>query len=135
MSNTTALTGRHRLVGWGDWESVKPSLIQRVFGHMVRLAAPVVTEYHSDLYWDAVNLEAILDNGMNQTETATSFLYAVRTSGTNFGESALCSAEIGSPGLILYTITVEIDDRRCWWIEITDETDNVEALRSAARKS
>lgn len=136
--NSTHLTEpvtRHRLVGFGDWATMKPSLVQRVFGHLVRLATPVVEEYHSDLYWDAINLEAVLDRNLNQIETGTSFLYAVRTSGTNMEESALCSAEIGSPGLILYRITVEVDERMTWWIEIEDETNNVAALREAANAS
>lgn len=43
----------HRLVGWGDFEDLHDQIRSRLFGHLARLAAPVVVEYHSDLYRDA----------------------------------------------------------------------------------
>jgi hypothetical protein len=125
--DNTSLTGRTYLGGWGDWPDMKSSLIQRVFGHMLRLAGPVVKEFQSDLYHDALALEGILDRGMNAIETATSFHFAVRHHGT-WTESMAITAATGNHGDLtrrLYQITVERDDRKAWWIEVEDVTDTI----------
>lgn len=124
------------LVGWGSYSDLKNQILSRTFGHMVRLAAPVVKEYHSDLFIDAMNLSANLDLGLNQMETATSMYYAVRHSGTWFGESAIycATSNHGDPTFRLYRLSIGCDERQSWSITITDETDSlVETLADLKR--
>lgn len=121
---TSPLDTEIPLVGWGDYESLRDQIIARTFGHMIRLATPVVKEYHSDLYHDAANLPGIIESGMNQMETSTSFFFVVRHSGTWLGEMAL-SADAQAHGddtLRLYWISIWCDDRKAWHIEIEDQT-------------
>lgn len=115
------------LVGWGSYTDLKDQIVARTFGHLVRLAAPVVKEYHSDLYWDAVNLGANLDLGLNAVETATSLYFVVRHSGTWFGEQAILAAtsNLGDKTLRLYHLDIGCDERQAWTITITDETDSI----------
>lgn len=121
---TSPLDTEIPLVGWGEYRDLKDQIVCRTFGHMVRLAAPVVKEFLSDLYRDALGLETILDAGLNQIERGTSFFFAVRHSGTWLGEMALAadSQNHGDPTFRLYWITVGCDDRKAWTIEIEDRT-------------
>lgn len=68
---------KHRLVGFGDFDTLADSIRMRVFGHMVALAAPVVKEFHGDLLLDAEWAQDITGE--------FSTLYTVRHSGTNLG--------------------------------------------------
>jgi hypothetical protein len=115
------------LVGWGSYADLKNQIMSRTFGHMVRLAAPVVKEYHSDLFIDALNLEANLDLGLNAVETGTSLYYAVRHSGTWMGDMAVTAATSnhGDPTFRLYHLSIGCDERQAWSITITDETDSI----------
>lgn len=115
------------LVGWGSYTDLKSQILSRTFGHMVRLATPVVKEFHSDLFIDAMNLEANLDLGLNAVETGTSLYFAVRHSGTWFGEQAIHSATSnhGDSTFRLYHLSIGCDERQAWTIRITDETDTI----------
>lgn len=126
-SQTSPLNTEIPLVGWGSYSDLKNQIMSRTFGHMVRLATPVVKEYHSDLFIDALNLEANLDLGLNAVETSTSVYYVVRHSGTWFGEQAVIAATSnhGDPTLRLYHLSIGCDDRQSWSITITDETDTI----------
>jgi hypothetical protein len=124
---TSPLDTEIPLVGWGSYTYLKNQILSRTFGHMVRLATPVVKEYHSDLFIDAMNLEANLDLGLNAVETATSLYFVVRHSGTWLGEQAIHAATSnhGDSTLRLYHLSLGCDDRQAWSITITDETDTI----------
>lgn len=101
-------TVAHDLGGWGDFNTLRESLLPRIFGHMVQLATPVVKEFHGDLFHDAEWLRKNIDG-------PCSFEFLVRTSGTNVGESARIMVNIGAPGAILYRLTVAMEERRQSW--------------------
>jgi hypothetical protein len=42
-----------RLHGWASWSEAEDSVKARVFGELVKRAAPLVEHYHSDFYRDA----------------------------------------------------------------------------------
>lgn len=90
MPDTTTTTDGNsftvRLVGWTDMNHGVRALL---FGHMVKLAMPVVREYLSDLYHDAQWLE---ENVQGPRE----FDFLVRPSGTNIAESARTGVSIGA---------------------------------------
>lgn len=50
-----------------------------VFGHLMKLALPVITAYHSDLYHDALWLDKYLAGA------SFTFYWAVRETGTQIG--------------------------------------------------
>jgi len=124
---TSPLDTEIPLVGWGTYDQLKEQITVRTFGHMVRLAMPVVKEYHSDLYTDAMNLEGNLDLGLNAVETTTSVYFAVRHSGTWLGDTAVMAAtqNHGDKTLRLYHLSIGCDERQMWSITITDETDTI----------
>lgn len=124
IDQTSPIDTEIPLIGWGDYSTLKDQIASRTFGHMVRLATPVVKEYHSDLYIDAMNLPALIEQNMNAMETGTSFFYAVRKSGTFFGEMALAadSQNHGDSTFRLYWIHLSMDARKAWIIEIEDRT-------------
>lgn len=62
----------------GETSSELESAKARIFGELVRLAAPVLSRYHSDLYYDAKWLDE------NITRPCV-FYYGVRDSGTHIG--------------------------------------------------
>lgn len=82
----------HRLYGWEpDWAFAQSPVKALLFGHMVRLATPVMHQYQSDLYHDATWLE----HKLRPTHT---FEWLVRPSGTNLSDDtdvARNSARIG----------------------------------------
>jgi hypothetical protein len=80
---TRTLTGAEtvRLYGWAEWPDAQRPVRAALFGEMVKRAAPVVVEYHCDLYHDAQWLN---DNVNGPTE----FLWMPRHSGTQIGPSA-----------------------------------------------
>lgn len=99
------------LMGWGTFEDLERTLRARLFGEMVALAQPVVDEYHSDLYHDV----HWIDEHVNGE---TAFWFAVRTSGTHVGDMAKIAAEAGSPGLVLYRLTLTCDERNMWHLTV-----------------
>lgn len=115
----------YRLVGWGDdAEFIKGYVLPRVFGHLVRLAAPVVQEYHSDLYRDA---EWLPKNVTGPCEMD----FVVRPSGTHLGRVGgawnMARTYMGSPSNWtksdrFYRLALTVDERREWWLTITDVT-------------
>lgn len=68
----------YRLIGWGAFEELQEPIRALLFGHMVKLAIPVVQEYLSDLYHEA----HWIDENVNGE---TTFEFLVRHSGTNIG--------------------------------------------------
>lgn len=110
MSNPLVTnTGTHDLWGWGDFDG--SALHQRIFGHLVVLATPVVKEYHSDLFHDALWIK--------ETVTGpTSFLFLVRHSGTHLGRSAALMFESVHYDAVLYNIDLSVDERKRWTLTI-----------------
>lgn len=104
MSDTTTTrTEKVRLTGWGTFDELGRSIKALLFGEMVKRATPVVEQYHSDLFHDAL--------WINETVTGpTTIDFLVRTSGTNTGlagvvpNSAVIGVEIGAPGGVFYEI-------------------------------
>lgn len=65
--------------GWcTDWTEAQHYVLQRIFGSLVRIAAPVVQEFHGDLFHDAEWLRQHLTGPME-------FWFCARTSGTHIG--------------------------------------------------
>lgn len=61
--------------------SVRDVPRQLIFGQLVKLACPVVSHYHSDLYHDAMWLNSHIPDGMYRMV----FFYGVRSTGTSIG--------------------------------------------------
>lgn len=110
-ASAAVLTGKHRLVGWGNFDTMRESILPRVFGYLVRLATHVAHEYHGDLFHDAEWLRKNLTG-------ETSFLYLVRYSGTNLGDSARLMFESLAYDAVLYNIDLSVDERGTWWLTV-----------------
>lgn len=112
----------HRLVGWGtDAEFIKGYVLPRVFGHLVRLAAPVVQEFHSDLYSDAEWLPLNVTGPCEMD-------FVVRQHGTHLGmvgenwnmaRSYMESPSMWTGGDRFYRLALTVDDRGEWSLTIT----------------
>lgn len=121
-TDPTEQTEAHRLVGWGDFATIgEGHVLPRLFGHLVRLAAPVVTEYHSDLYRDA---QWLPENVTGEVELD----YVVRPSGTHLGvvgdDWNMARAYMDAPsnwgvGDRFYRLNLTTDDRQEWHLTIT----------------
>lgn len=73
------LVGTEQLIDFGSaetWTEAKPYMMQRIFGALVKLAAPVVMEYHGDLFHDASFIR-------DEITGPCTFYFAVRASGTH----------------------------------------------------
>lgn len=103
----------HIIGQWGTFGELSKSIKCRVFGHMVRLAAPVVKEYHSDLFWDAQWVESHVNGPL-------AFDYVVRTSGTHLGRNARGAMGSYAPGGILYGLDLYSVDNRVWNLRVTE---------------
>ena len=120
----TEVTGNHRLVGWGDWETMSESVLPRVFGWLVMTATPVVREFHGDLFHDAEWLRAKMDEHFTSTSMPFRFEVCVRYSGTNlnvFGdsfESARAVFTSAAYNAALYLFEVHVDGRGEWTLSI-----------------
>ena len=115
MSDTSTrtpaiLTGKHRLWGWSKAFDAA-ALHQRIFGFLVQMAAPVVKEYHGDLFHDARWLT-------NNVTGPGSFLFCVRHSGTNIGHSARLMYESVAYDAVLYNIDVSIEKGGEWFLTV-----------------
>jgi len=111
-TETSPETVAHDLGGWGDFDTLRESLLPRIFGHMVQLATPIVHEFHGDLFHDAEWLR-------REVTGPCSFDFLVRHSGTNLGASAMHMLAIGAPGGVLYRLTVGMEDRGRWSLTVT----------------
>lgn len=108
-------TATHRLVGWGDFDTLAESIRMRVYGHMIVLATPVVKEYHGDLLLDARWIETNLTG-------PRSFLYTVRHSGTNLGSlAAPLALAINPNNAIMYGLSLYTEDRE-WYLRVDRHT-------------
>lgn len=110
MSNAITESETIDLWGWGK-EYDSDVLPQRIFGHLVRLAAPVVKEYHGDLYHDAMWVKETISG-------PTEFLFLVRHSGTHIGPSAQLMFDSLSTNAVLYRVSLSVDERGRWTLRI-----------------
>ncbi len=110
MKDTITTSETIDLWGWGH-EYDSDVMDQRIFGHLVRLAAPVVKEYHGDLFHDAL---WVRDNINGPTE----FLFCVRHSGTNLGPNAQLMFDGLSHDAVLYRLSLSVDERGRWTLRI-----------------
>lgn len=103
-----------RLVGFSDnFPDVAESARAVLFGAMIKRAAPVMKEYHSDLYHDANWLRENLNGPMT-------FDWLVRYSGTNLQEGARISVKIGAgEGATFYRVRV-FHEKGVWFAEFTN---------------
>lgn len=118
------VTGSHRLVGWGDWESMRNSVLPRVFGHLVQTATPVVREFHGDLFHDAEWLRRVMDEHFTVSSSALRIEVCVRYSGTNLnvlGDSFASARSMFASSTYdaaLYLFEVNVDGRGEWTLSI-----------------
>lgn len=108
--STTYPTTTIDLVGWGTFDDLSDSIPQRVFGELVKLAQPVLREFHSDLFWDA--------KAVTEIAGPTSFDYLVRPSGTTMGLFARDMFDVSGAGAVLYHVVLREEDRR-WVLDVT----------------
>lgn len=99
-----------RLYGWEpDWTRAKRPVLALLFGEMVRRATPIMREYQSDLYHDALWMEQHLTPGK-------SFDWLIRPSGTNLSDepdthknNAHIGVRIGAGDTaVLYRVTLRV---------------------------
>lgn len=120
-TTTVVNTGDHRLVGWGNYASLRGSIQHRLFGFMVSAALPVVKEYHGDLFIDSESMTKWLDETFAQGHdlaAEASFLYCVRHSGTHFGPFARFAFDSHAYDAVLYNFEVRVDARGEWHLRI-----------------
>lgn len=113
MLGATEVSETIELMGYGTFDELKNSgLRARLFGEMVKKALPVVKEYHSDLYLDALMIRDI--------DGPTRFPFIVRHHGTHTGQMALGMADIerGKDSTILYDVNLHESNRR-WFVTFT----------------
>lgn len=101
-------------IGYQSGKTDVREVIENVFGQLVKLAQPVITDYRSDLYWDAVWLQE------NMTGSEFTFFWGVRKYGTHIGQD---SALIGRYADNLYSITVTCDEGR-FTMTVTPDKEN-----------
>lgn len=89
----------------GDATSIRAGM----FGEMVKLAAPVLRAYHSDLFHDAL---WIAEKVMGPIE----FDWLVREMGTHIGETAGIAPR--ASGDIMYRVTLKVE-RGTWSVTFT----------------
>lgn len=118
------ITGEHRLVGWGNFETLHHAILMHTFGWMVKAAIPVVKEFHGDLFTDADWIRRHLTELLEADEegrpknTHAAFLYCVRHSGTNTGGTARFMFESLAYDAALYNFEVRVDARGEWFLRV-----------------
>ena len=113
--NTTTVV---RLASGNVSDPIQSGIPQRLFGELVKLARPVVREFESDLYIDALWVrEHVLDEHSAPLE----FWYTVRHSGTHIGqgEAGLRSVLGVFTDSIAYRLRLSDNDGR-WDLAITN---------------
>lgn len=89
----------HLCSGWGD--TVPSSLI---FGQLAKRAAPVITHYHSYLFWDAMWVHT-------NVRDSRSFYWGVDEYGTSIGDDP---SHARSCRRSVYRVSVLHDERDRW---------------------
>lgn len=106
------------LVGWGDFDDLDRTIKMRLYGKLVTLAAPIQREYHSDLFLDALTLDA-------QLRGEATIWFVVRHSGTHLrvvndgtedptALSYVTSVTRVSSDSVTYRLVLTVDARQMW---------------------
>lgn len=90
------------VVWWSNTSTNITNGVPFVFGHLVQLAAPVMTLYQSDLFHDALWLN---DHAVGSSFT---FYWSVNETGTSIGLDADAAANRRDR----YRVTVTLDERQ-----------------------
>jgi hypothetical protein len=103
------------------YEAVPASVVPHVFGELAKLAVPLLTHYHSDLYWDAHWLDQYV-KGAEVTESGTLWWwYSVRSTGTSIGTGR---DEVEHGAEKLYNVTLQKQGYK-WNLLVLDVTEPV----------
>jgi hypothetical protein len=125
MTTTTMET--HSILSWSGLPMNLTDIRQGVFGHLARLAAPIIEHYHSDLYWDAMWIEKHLTADAGDT---FSFYFSIDNCGTLIGTDA----ELVLQRKNAYRMTAKaIDGKGTLTIEPLADAGEVLALVNGAR--
>lgn len=95
---------------WLGYDNTRTDVIPamtKVFGHLVRLAAPVLTHHHGDLYHDALWLHG------NAHGRAFAFYWSVGESGTSIGLAPEALSRTHG-----YRVIVSLDERYRTWLTV-----------------
>jgi hypothetical protein len=114
-----------RLWGWSSWEQgAKHAVPQLVFGELVKLAAPRLERFQSDLYHDAMWLHRELPLRFSgDHEDAVVFHYAVSDYGTSIGtEADYVRLRVASGGGLQWRITVSNRGGGAWFFQAEEVT-------------
>lgn len=116
MTATTPTTGAETvLASSGTFTEHAPQLRAAVFGRLVRIAAPVITNYHGDLFHDAEWLIANL-NG------PSIFWFVARDYGTHIGtDRDLLRYVTTYAAAPLYRVSLTHEQARRWVVTIEKE--------------
>jgi len=107
-----------RLVGWGTFEELASSIKSLTFGELVKLATPILTRYHSDLWHDAQWLEAYLEVNIRE---GTVWYFAADDSGTAIGtDASYIKQRLNAPASRMWECRVGMDDNRAWYFHATE---------------
>ena len=133
MINTRERKAHPFSIDFGGWGRDDPDVVAaRLFGKLVELAGTIVTEYHSDLYRDALLLHELMPGLLAEAEErgAADLWWAARTHGT-----ILCRSRTGyeeSKGILGsvfgYRIIIRHKKYHYFTADFVPDTDPYEAL-------
>jgi len=106
-------TERHRLYGAVPDGECSDPVRAAIFGHMVRLARPILVRYQSDLYHDAMWLASVID--------ACTFYYLIRPGTLIYRDAVDADAVAHQLGAVLYRFDLT-QDRGTWYLAINRAT-------------
>lgn len=114
----------HKLLYQGD---TKPfSEPQHIFAHMVRLAQPIMTDFHSDLWHDALWLSKHASTVV--PGAALHFYWSLGPTHTWLGDHPIADPYDGS---VLYHFTLYLDEYTHWWTLVIDQEERTPITRKA----
>lgn len=107
------------LVGWTH-SPIDGGVPQRAFAELLKIAIPVVKDYHSDIFHDAVWLHD------NVTDDSTlTFVYVVRENGTHLTLDASWSRAVvesfqNDRGARVFSGAIVCDERGAWTLALSE---------------
>ena len=106
------MTQTIELAKWHDpADDIPSTLYSSVYGELIKLAMPIIKEYHGDLYYDAQWVEKWLEE---LATTSEPFYYGVRVSGTHIGTDGNIIADHNTG---VYKLTIYNLDS-IWYVDI-----------------
>ena len=91
--------------------------VQFIFGAMVQYATPVMTDYHSDLWHDAMWLDKHMTHIL--PEERRSFHWYVSATHTFIGKEPVCAGYRPRPRDLHYLFTVYYASNGWWCMDVT----------------